>query len=121
MLTNVTTNEDFIFDSDSVWIAWTYVANPSTHADMEGTAVRFVSFCTTIGGMLVFALMFGTISDEISGRVDNLKEGKSGVIASIHTLMFSWNNKSFAIIEQMALANESEGGSYIVVLDDMSK
>eukprot|EP00957_Ditylum_brightwellii_P112561 8580790-Ditylum_brightwellii.AAC.1 len=29
----------FIFDSDSAWIAWTYVANHGTHADTEGTAV----------------------------------------------------------------------------------
>eukprot|EP00957_Ditylum_brightwellii_P060566 4598792-Ditylum_brightwellii.AAC.1 len=84
MLTNVTTNKDFIFDSDSTWIAWTYVADPGMHADTEGTAVRFVSFHTTIGDMLVFALMFGTISDEISGRVDDLKEGKSQFIESIN-------------------------------------
>eukprot|EP00957_Ditylum_brightwellii_P092934 7076469-Ditylum_brightwellii.AAC.1 len=121
MLTNVTTNKDFIFVSDSAWIAWTYVANPGTRADTEGMAVRFVSFCTTIGSMLVFALVFGTISDEISGRVDNFKEGKSGVIESIHTLMLGWSDKSFAIIEQNALANKSEGGDYIVVLADMSK
>eukprot|EP00957_Ditylum_brightwellii_P144641 11018923-Ditylum_brightwellii.AAC.1 len=35
--------------------------------------------------------------------------------------MLGWNDKSFAIIEQIALANESEGGGYIVVLTDMSK
>eukprot|EP00957_Ditylum_brightwellii_P077866 5918481-Ditylum_brightwellii.AAC.1 len=64
-------------------------------------AVGFVSFCTTIGGMLVFALMFGTVSDKISSRVNNFKEGKSRVIDSIHTLMLGWNDKSFAIIEQM--------------------
>mmetsp|Transcript_17989 Transcript_17989/g.23847 ORF Transcript_17989/g.23847 Transcript_17989/m.23847 type:complete len:812 (+) Transcript_17989:61-2496(+) len=121
MLAIVTTNEDFTFDSDSAWIAWTYVADPGTHADAEGTAVRFVSFCITIGGMLVFALMIGIISDEISGRVDDLKEGKSRVIESNHTLMLGWSDKSLAIIEQIALANESEGGGYIVVLADMSK
>eukprot|EP00957_Ditylum_brightwellii_P071574 5441948-Ditylum_brightwellii.AAC.1 len=35
--------------------------------------------------------------------------------------MLGWNDKSFAIIEQIAFANESEGGGYIVVLADMSK
>eukprot|EP00957_Ditylum_brightwellii_P009556 720705-Ditylum_brightwellii.AAC.1 len=85
MLAIVTTNKDFTFDSDSTWIAWTYVTNPGTHADAEGTAVRFVSFFITIGGML----------------------RKSRVIESNHTLMLGWSDKSLAIIEQIALANES--------------
>eukprot|EP00957_Ditylum_brightwellii_P156315 11897809-Ditylum_brightwellii.AAC.1 len=35
--------------------------------------------------------------------------------------MLGWIDKSFAIIKQIALANESEGGGYIGKMADMSK
>jgi hypothetical protein len=101
--------------SHTTWKSWTYVADPGTHADAEGVE-RFVSIGITIGGMLVFALMIGIISDAIGAKVDDLKKGNSRVIESNHTLMLGWSDKSLAIIEQIALANESECGGSIVVL-----
>ena len=71
--------------------------------------------------MLVFALMIGIISESIGEQVDSLKRGKSRVIESGHTLMLGWNDKSLAIIQQLALANESEGGGVVVVLSENDK
>jgi len=107
--------------TEAAWVAWTYVADPGTHADATGTLVRFVSFLITIGGMVIFALMIGIISDFISERVDDLKQGKSRVIESGHTLLLGWSDKSLAIVEQICLANESEGGGQIVVLANDGK
>ena len=107
--------------AEAAWVAWTYVADPGTHAEATGTLVRFVSFLITIGGMVIFALMIGIITDLDSERVDDLKQGKSRVIESDHTLMLGWSDKSLAIIEQICLANESEGGGQIVVLANDSK
>lgn len=108
--------------SGAVWLAWTFVADPGTHADApEGFLVRFVSFCITVGGMLVFALMIGIISDYIGNKIDELKKGSSRVIESNHTVMLGWTDKSIAIIQQIALANDSEGGGTIVVLADAPK
>lgn len=92
------------------------VADPGTHSDAEGTGMRVVAFSTTMGGMCVFALMIGIISDFIGEKVDDLKKGRSRVIESGHTLMLGWSDMSLAIIQQIALANESEGGGVIVVL-----
>jgi len=103
--------------SEAVWIAWTFVADPGTHADCEATfLIRMISFTVTVGGMLIFALMIGIISDYIADKVDDLKKGKSRIIDTDHTVMLNWNDKSLAIIQQVALANESEGGGTIVVL-----
>lgn len=66
--------------TSSMWMSWTYVADPGTHADTEGMLVRLVSFTITIGGMLVFALMIGIISESIGEKVDELKKGRSRVI-----------------------------------------
>mmetsp|Transcript_30418 Transcript_30418/g.80882 ORF Transcript_30418/g.80882 Transcript_30418/m.80882 type:complete len:614 (+) Transcript_30418:849-2690(+) len=71
--------------------------------------------------MLVFALMIGVISDSIGEKVDDLKKGKSKVIEARHTLVLGWSEKGLAILRQIALANESEGGRPIVVLCEESK
>jgi len=67
--------------------------------------------------------MIGIISDYIAEKVDDLKKGKSRIIDLDHTVMLGWNDKSLAIIQQIALANESEAGGAIVVLanDDKEK
>mmetsp|Transcript_28414 Transcript_28414/g.60182 ORF Transcript_28414/g.60182 Transcript_28414/m.60182 type:complete len:1000 (+) Transcript_28414:244-3243(+) len=108
--------------SNAVWISWTYVADPGTHADCpESFLIRLISFTVTLGGMLIFALMIGIISDYIAEKVDDLKKGKSRIIDIDHTVMLGWNDKSLAIIQQVALANESEGGGTIVVLANIEK
>jgi hypothetical protein len=53
-------------------------------------------------------VVVGIISDFIGEKVDDLKKGKSRVIESRHTLMLGWSDMSLAIIQQIALANESE-------------
>jgi len=107
--------------SASTWISWTYVADPGTHADAEGTINRLVSFIISIGGMLIFALMIGIISEVLGERVDMLKQGKARVIESNHTLLLGWTDKSLGIIEQISLANKSDNGGVIVVLADKKK
>ncbi|KAL7503089.1 LOW QUALITY PROTEIN: hypothetical protein ACHAXN_000928 [Cyclotella atomus] len=99
--------------SSAAWLSWTHVVDPGTHANApKGLLVRLVSFSITVGGMIIFALMIGIISDSI---------GDKRVIESGHSVILGWNDKSLAIIQQIALANESEGGGTIVVLADCGK
>ena len=108
--------------SNSAWVAWTYVADPGTHADCpETVSIRIASFIITLGGMLVFALMIGIICDYIAEKVDDLKKGKSRIIDVEHTVILGWNDKSLSIIQQISLANESEGVGTIVVLANDDK
>lgn len=48
---------------------------------------RLVSLLMTLGGMVIFAMLIGIISEDIGAFVDNLREGKSRVIVSNHTLI----------------------------------
>ena len=107
--------------SSSAWVSWTYVADPGTHADAEGFMERAAAFFITLGGMLIFALMIGIISEEIGEKVDELKQGRSRVIESDHSLILGWSDKALPIMQQICLANESEGGGMIVVLADFDK
>ena len=72
---------------ESFWNAWTFVADPGTHADNTGLMPRLVSFLMTLGGMVIFAMVIGMITEDIGSFVDNLRRGKSRVIVSNHTLI----------------------------------
>ena len=103
------------------WCAWTFVADAGNHADARGVGPRVVSVAISFGGMLVFALMVGLVSDAISEKVDSLKKGKSEVIESNHTLVLGWSDKLGSLLKQLAVANESLGGGVVVVLAERCK
>ncbi|KAG6550567.1 hypothetical protein Mapa_007936 [Marchantia paleacea] len=106
---------------EALWRAWTYVADAGNHADSEGTGPRVVSICISFGGMLIFALMLGLVSDAISEKVDSLRKGKSEVIESNHTLILGWSDKLGSLLKQLSIANQSLGGGVVVVLAEREK
>jgi hypothetical protein len=72
---------------ESLWAAWTFVADPGTHASQQAVSNRFLSLFITLGGLVVFALIIGVISDSVGSAVESLRQGRSRVIVSNHTLI----------------------------------
>ena len=105
----------------ALWLSWCFVADPGTHADQDGGGGRLVAFAITIGGMLIFALMIGIVSDTISDRMDDLNKGLSRVMETDHTLLLGWSDKTIPTILELANAFESEGGGTIVILSENEK
>eukprot|EP00898_Chlorokybus_atmophyticus_P001459 jgi/Chlat1/2313/Chrsp17S00171 len=105
---------------EEVWNSWTMVADPGTHCAETSIRRRVVSVPLTIGGMLFFALLVGLVSDGISTHVDNLRAG-GRVIESNHTLVVGWTSQTVQLVDQLTLANASEGGTAIVVLGSEDK
>ena len=54
-------------------------------------------------------------------KMSDLRKGKSAVKEWNHTLLIGWTDRSIAFIQQICLANESEGGGVIVVLSEEEK
>lgn len=79
--------------ADSFWLSWTYVADSGNHANSDGTGPRLVSVSVSFGGMLIFAMMLGLVSDAISEKFDSLRKGKSEVVEQNHTLILGWSDK----------------------------
>ena len=109
----------------AMWQAWAFIADSGAHADENETAGRIVGLFLTIGGMLVFALVIGLISDAISDEFDSLKRGKARVIETDHTLILGWTDKTLPLIREIANANESlvkEGKTCVIcVLAEVDK
>ena len=107
--------------AEAIWTAWTFIADPGAHGDNKFWLQRFVSLALTIGGMVIFAMVIGIISEEIASFFENLKKGKSSVIETGHTLIIGQGDMLIPTIDQIAKANMSEGGGLVVVLTTLAK
>lgn len=107
----------------ALWESWTFVADPGTQANAaeEKPALRPVALSITVLGLVVFALMVGLVTESVTEQVDSFKKGRSKVLDQDHIIMVGWTDKSLSIIEQLAYANDSIGGTNIVVLADLDK
>ncbi|XP_052198448.1 ion channel CASTOR-like [Diospyros lotus] len=112
------TDDNFV---DCLWLSWTYVADSGGHTSSEGLGPRLVSVSISFGGMLVFAMMLGLVSDAISEKFDSLRKGRSEVVEQNHTLILGWSDKLGSLLNQLAIANESLGGGIIVVMAERDK
>lgn len=106
---------------ESFWAAWTFVADAGTHTGESEVFQRFIGVGVTFGGMIIFALIIGIISEEVSSLMDGLRKGTSSVIAMNHTLILGHSDKLIPLILQIALANKSLGGAPIVILSEVDK
>ncbi|KAF7824301.1 ion channel CASTOR isoform X1 [Senna tora] len=104
-----------------LWLSWAYVADSGNHASSEGIGPRLVAVSISFGGMLVFAMMLGLVSDAISEKFDSLRKGKSEVVEQNHTLILGWSDKLGSLLNQLAIANESLGGGTVVVMAERDK
>nr|XP_020178268.2 probable ion channel CASTOR [Aegilops tauschii subsp. strangulata] len=107
--------------SDCLWLSWTFVADAGNHANAVGFGPKLVSVSISIGGMLVFAMMLGLVTDSISEKFDSLRKGRSEVIEQSHTLILGWSDKLGSLLNQICIANESLGGGTIVVMAERDK
>lgn len=78
---------------DGLWLSWIYVADSGNHANSEGIGPRLVSVSISFGGMLIFAMMLGLVSDAISEKFDSLRKGRSEAVEQNHTLILGWSDK----------------------------
>ncbi|KAK8913688.1 putative ion channel CASTOR [Platanthera zijinensis] len=62
--------------TDSLWLSWTYVADSGNHANSVGAGPKLVSVSISFGGMLIFAMMLGLVSDAISEKFDSLRRAE---------------------------------------------
>jgi len=82
---------------------------------------RIMNFTFSFGGAFIFGIVINFLSSWIDERVEGLRQGKSKVIETGHTLILGWNDRMLGLLEQMCEANASEGGLPIVILANMDK
>ncbi|KAJ0078086.1 hypothetical protein Patl1_36715 [Pistacia atlantica] len=91
--------------AEALWLSWSFVADSGNHADRVGIGPRIVSVSISSGGMLIFAMMLGLVSDAISEKVDSLRKGKSEVIEKNHILILGWSDKLVILLIDLQFFN----------------
>ena len=111
-------NLDFL---ENMWVAWTFIADPGTHAD-EGTwPRRGAAFSVALVGVIYMSTMIGFISNWMMDVAEMHKSGKGTVEEKGHVLILGWSSSTIPLVEELCIAAESEGGGVIVILAETPK
>eukprot|EP00931_Biecheleriopsis_adriatica_P114953 TRINITY_DN90819_c0_g1_i1.p1 TRINITY_DN90819_c0_g1~~TRINITY_DN90819_c0_g1_i1.p1 ORF type:complete len:868 (+),score=127.80 TRINITY_DN90819_c0_g1_i1:59-2662(+) len=112
---------DFELFSESLWIAWTFMADPGTQSDVELPWLRIVGSVISVSGIIFWSCVLAITVDLVRDKMEGLRQGKSRIIEQDHVLILGWTEKTVHIIEELCSANESEGGGVVAVLAPVSK
>jgi len=108
--------------SESMWSAWIWIAAPDGGASAETRSGRLIGLITSVGGMLIFALLMSVISSFFEEGMQGLREGRLPVIEGNHIVILSHATNQLAVLlEEICFAEESEGGVLIAVLSPTPK
>lgn len=105
-----------------VWSTLLHALDPGTIADDDhGGAWRAMMMLSTVFGIILLSSVIGVLVTAVTDRFERLREGHSRVLESDHTLIVGWSRQVFTIISELAIANQSRGGSCIVIYADHEK
>jgi hypothetical protein len=108
--------------SESMWSAWIWIAAPDGGASAETRSGRFIGLMTSVGGMLIFALLMSVISSFFEEGMQGLREGRLPVIEGNHIVILGdATNQLAVLLEEICFAEESDGGALIAILSPEPK
>ena len=100
---------------------WVYFNTGFGKSAATGTwTYRLTTFLVGIIAIFFSSIIIGSIVNGISLKITELREGKSKVIESNHTVILGWSESLYIIINELIEANKSENSSCIVVLGNRS-
>jgi hypothetical protein len=89
--------------------------------DNEGLKAAAVFLLVTIVGLLIFGAFIGTLVTGMDARLEQLRQGRSVVLETDHTLILGWSERIFVILSELSIANESRKRPSIVILAEEPK
>jgi len=87
----------------------------------EEWVFRPISLMVTLFGILVASYLIGALSSGIQQSIEQLRKGKSLVLAENHTLILGWPTKLIPMVQELIIANENQKKPVIVILADRDK
>jgi voltage-gated potassium channel Kch len=102
----------------SYWAAFTKILGIGS---TDAWGAQIVNFIYWAIGIAISGAVIGFISAAIQRAVARLKEGKSAVIESGHTLILGWSNRVFPILAELAIANDNVRKPRVVVFANTAR
>ncbi|OQR87997.1 ion channel [Achlya hypogyna] len=91
----------------AVWESWLYVSDRANQQYAIATVQRVLGVTLTLGGFVFLDVVIGVIVDDIRGKLNGLKTGKSQVVETNHTLVLGWSSRSIAFIKELCRADRN--------------
>ncbi|CAF1525141.1 unnamed protein product [Adineta steineri] len=101
---------------DALWETFTRVLDPCAAAEDEGLKHRIISGIVILCGLVIIAILIGTIVTFMDEKLNELKKGHTTVYEKNHTIILGWSPKIFDILHELIIANESQRNPSIVIL-----
>lgn len=100
---------------DSLWWSMQHVLSLRTLERMYGASGPILAYTVTLSivGLAVFGILVSLINNTMRSRIEKLKKGETVVKERGHVLILGWNNKVFAVLQQLA---RREPGLKVVIL-----
>lgn len=108
---------------DNLWVPWLQMTDPG-NMNVDTQASRWLKISSVIAGLtgiVILSSFIAFITTAIDGIIYNIRQGKSRILESNHTLILGWNEQVIEIIRELVVANESEKDECIVVLGTCPK
>mmetsp|Transcript_27148 Transcript_27148/g.63449 ORF Transcript_27148/g.63449 Transcript_27148/m.63449 type:complete len:1139 (+) Transcript_27148:205-3621(+) len=102
---------------DAMWETWGFQADPGTHSGVTGTYNQILSAVIALTGMAFWFTFAAFIVDRFQEMMETLKRGRNKVVEKDHVVILGFTDKTLALICELSLAMESEGGGVIVIMD----
>ena len=104
-------NESFL---DQLWI---YFNTGFGRQAAQGNWVyRIITFLLGLIALFFSSIIIGSIATSINSKLNDLRQGKSKVLESNHTIILGWSESLYIIINELIEANKSQASGCIVVL-----
>eukprot|EP00928_Gymnodinium_smaydae_P069403 TRINITY_DN5287_c0_g1_i1.p1 TRINITY_DN5287_c0_g1~~TRINITY_DN5287_c0_g1_i1.p1 ORF type:complete len:790 (+),score=202.87 TRINITY_DN5287_c0_g1_i1:44-2371(+) len=88
-----------------LWMVFVWSSAGSVAPDAS-VPTRIVGMCTTLGGLLLLALLLTTITEYFQSRVEAMKEGRDPVVEGDHVVIVGYNASTRSLLEEFALVSE---------------
>jgi voltage-gated potassium channel Kch len=103
-------------------LLWMILLTTFDSGAIEGVTgtIEFVGamLLVTFTGIFLISTLIGIINNGIQSRIVQLRKGRSFVVEEGHILILGWSPSIFAVITELAAANETGKKNCIVILAD---
>lgn len=106
---------------EALWLSLLRTLDSGTMGGDTGNAFRFAMLGVTLGGIFVVSALIGVLNNGLEGRLDALRQGRSRVVESGHTVILGWSEQIFSVLSELVVANANQRRSCLVVLGDKDK
>ena len=110
--------------TNAIWVAIQLLLDPGMGImpdKPQALPYRIVAQSFIGIGILYLAVIVGLVVDAVREKMAALKKGLSPVVERGHTVILGWEQSTLNIVQQLALANESEGGGVVVIMAERDK